>query len=1121
MEDPLDIIDELRKEDQLGKLKHSKNRAFEQCETLPEECPDNSDGTSMIFEDLDVSQVCNDGVNQDEDFLKNKSVDVNELLFQNSSDILFFVDKVGRFTKVNKASIHFSGFSEDELIGKRFWKLPGVFSKNNFPAYLAVFKNTLKGKSTKDFVNELFDKKGKKHVISFSTYPIRTGGKVSSVLIIGKDITSEKEREKRFNSIIEHTSDFISINRFSLKPVYTYVSPSFQKILGYEPSELIGKNGFDYIHPEDKKKLFSLLKRYISMRAKKVAGLHQNEFVEQISYRFKDKAGQWHDVESTVNSLEDELLFISKDVTERNQIEKKYQILFEHLNEAAYLMRIPDGTYDYFNPAAKEVFGYPASEFLNNPVLIQKIIHPDFKDYFIQAWKNLLKGIVPKTYEYKIIDPDNEERWILQSNKGVFNDNGDIIAIEGICRNITSEKKAEEALKKRYESEKVISRISSWFINPLDTDTSINKALQELGQLCNVSRSYLFIVHDDKTLMSNTHEWCSDAEEPMIHELQNLPTSDFPWWMSRLNQGKSIEISDLSDIPLEGKNEKELLEQQNIKSVLVLPIIINEGLIGFIGFDKTIESYYWTEHDVRIIRVFSEILSTYYEKKNAEEQRKLSEESYKTIFNSSNDSIFLHDLHSGKILDANRTALSKFGYTKQEIMELKPGDLSTNEPPYSQKEALEWIRKAIDEGPQEFEWLSKTKNNELIWHKVTIKKVRIIGTDKILVVGRDITNRKKAEDSLKESEKKYQSLVETLNEGIWKIDKQGSTTFVNKHMADMLGYTREEMIGSSLFSFMDEQGKETAKKKLANRSKGYSEHHNFEFRKKDGKTIFVEIIATPLLDKSGKYEGSLAAVIDVTELKKAHEKLTMMNKELEKIVDERTKKIQHLLKQKDDFINQLGHDLKNPLGPFIHLLPVLKNHMTNEKDAEIVEVLQRNAKYMHNLVKRTIDLAKLNSSKTQFTFESVDLLSLLNEVIFLHNSLFKERHMIVNNAVSSGIYVTVDKLHIQEVFANLFNNAVKYSKESGTITLTANRTDKDVIISIKDNGIGISPNQLPYLFDEYYKADSSRHDFDSSGLGLSICKRIINRHGGRIWAESEGIDKGSTFYFTIPLPENQ
>jgi len=194
--------------------------------------------------------------------------------------------------------------------------------------------------------------------------------------------------------------------------------------------------------------------------------------------------------------------------------------------------------------------------------------------------------------------------------------------------------------------------------------------------------------------------------------------------------------------------------------------------------------------------------------------------------------------------------------------------------------------------------------------------------------------------------------------------------------------------------------------------------------------------------------------------------------------------------------------------------------MKTEKDAEIVEVLQRNAKYMLNLVKRTIELAKLNSSKTKFDFESVDLSDLIDEVLYANSSLFDESNIKVNNTISSRIPTRVDTLHIQEVFTNLFNNAVKYTNGPGKIFIDAKQNDDYVLISVKDTGIGISKDQLPCLFDEYFKADPSRHDFDSSGLGLPICKRIIQRHKGRIWAESEGLGKGSTFYFTLPLSDD-
>lgn len=257
------------------------------------------------------------------------------------------------------------------------------------------------------------------------------------------------------------------------------------------------------------------------------------------------------------------------------------------------------------------------------------------------------------------------------------------------------------------------------------------------------------------------------------------------------------------------------------------------------------------------------------------------------------------------------------------------------------------------------------------------------------------------------------------------------------------------------------------------------------------------------------------------ELQYAHENLKKLNKELDKKVEQRTAQVNHLLKQKDDFINQLGHDLKNPLGPFITLLPILRKHVSNKKDKRMVEVLDRNARYMQNLVKKTIELAKLNSDKTVFNFEYITLAAIVDDVLFSNTSLFDEHEITVDNRIPSDLRVEIDTVHIMEVFSNIFTNAVKYSEGPGNIIVDAKEKDNYLIVSVEDTGIGISSDQIEYLFDEYYKTDESRHDFESSGLGLPICKSIVEKHGGHIWAESKGLGKGSTFYFTLPLRQQK
>jgi signal transduction histidine kinase/HAMP domain-containing protein len=254
----------------------------------------------------------------------------------------------------------------------------------------------------------------------------------------------------------------------------------------------------------------------------------------------------------------------------------------------------------------------------------------------------------------------------------------------------------------------------------------------------------------------------------------------------------------------------------------------------------------------------------------------------------------------------------------------------------------------------------------------------------------------------------------------------------------------------------------------------------------------------------------------LTELRHTKFDLEQLNETLEQKVIDRTEEVQSLLKQKDEFIGQLGHDLKNPLGPLIQLLPIIEKQEQDTKKKEILVIVNRNVVYMKNLVTKTLELARLNSPNTKFNYELISIKEELNSILNSNRFIFDEKNMKINDNITDNLIVYADKLRIEELFTNLLNNAVKYSENDGTITINAEKKDHEILFSVQDEGIGMTSEQIERMFDEFYKADSSRHDFDSSGLGMSIAKRIVEKHGGRIWVESNGLGKGSTFYFTIP-----
>jgi len=200
---------------------------------------------------------------------------------------------------------------------------------------------------------------------------------------------------------------------------------------------------------------------------------------------------------------------------------------------------------------------------------------------------------------------------------------------------------------------------------------------------------------------------------------------------------------------------------------------------------------------------------------------------------------------------------------------------------------------------------------------------------------------------------------------------------------------------------------------------------------------------------------------------------------------------------------------------------MIKEEVKYINDKLQCEIGIRNVNYIKNLVTNTLKIAELNSPNIEFSSDTLNLRKIIIDVLNDKSRVFEEKNINFKNNVDKKINVIGDKLRLMELFDNLISNAVKYTPKGGSVTIDAKQDKKFVTVSIKDTGIGLAKNQIPRIFDEFYKVDTSRHEMDSSGLGLSICKRIVEKHNGKIWVESQGKGKGSTFYFTLKNSENK
>ena len=255
-------------------------------------------------------------------------------------------------------------------------------------------------------------------------------------------------------------------------------------------------------------------------------------------------------------------------------------------------------------------------------------------------------------------------------------------------------------------------------------------------------------------------------------------------------------------------------------------------------------------------------------------------------------------------------------------------------------------------------------------------------------------------------------------------------------------------------------------------------------------------------------------------LKETEDRLNELNRNLEQRVIDRTVEVNRLLRNKTRFIDNLSHDLGTPLTPIISLLPIVKESVSDPKLKEMLVTCIRNAEYIRRVVNNTREIAEL--STTDLLLKKENLFEILEQLIKKYESIFKTCNIKIKNNIGQDVLVKTEKNRLLQLFDHITSNAVNSMLENdgGTLTFESKPITREtgifIQVSVTDTGIGLTREQIDHIFDEFYKADDSRHKLDSTGLGLTICRNIVEKHGGKIWADSHGKGTGVTIYFTIP-----
>lgn len=371
------------------------------------------------------------------------------------------------------------------------------------------------------------------------------------------------------------------------------------------------------------------------------------------------------------------------------------------------------------------------------------------------------------------------------------------------------------------------------------------------------------------------------------------------------------------------------------------------------------------------------------------------------------------------------------------------------------------------------------------------------------------------EREIQESRIGYKRIVETAQEGIWETDKNFNTVFVNARMAEMLGYTVEEILSAPAKSFISQEAIPQVSEIQQRRSRGVREQFEMPFRRKDGSEIITLISSAPYINEDGEYQGALAMLADITERKRADEQVRRLNTELEERVAARTAQLTAVNRELEAFSYSVSHDLRAPLRALDGFSQILVEDYSDRLDEEGLKYLHRiraGSQRMGQLIDSLLQLSRL--TRVEMQNERVNLSEIAKSIRTDLTELYPERK--IDFRIENDLIVSGDERLLRAAVTNLLNNAWKFTGTRTNPCIEFGRTQQsgETVYFVRDNGVGFDMTYANKLFGAFQRLHGF-DEFEGTGIGLATVERIIHRHRGRIWADA-AVDHGATFYFTVP-----
>jgi PAS domain S-box-containing protein len=517
-------------------------------------------------------------------------------------------------------------------------------------------------------------------------------------------------------------------------------------------------------------------------------------------------------------------------------------------------------------------------------------------------------------------------------------------------------------------------------------------------------------------------------------------------------------------------------------------------------------------------RYFTGIVRDITDRKRAEEELRQAEERMRSVVNHVIDGIITID-ERGRIESFNPAAEKLFGYAAGEVIGRNVKVLMP-EPYHGEHDG--YIANYLRTGRAKIigigrEVVGQRKDGSTFPMELAVSTFHIGPHRYFTGIVRDITDRKRAEEDLRESEERFRLLVEGVQDcAIFLLDPDGRVASWNRGAERIKGYAAGEIIGTHFSVFYTAEGVAAGhpQRELAEAlAKQSCEEEGWRVRR-DGSRFWANVIISVLRDDTGSLRGFVKVTRDVTERKR-----------LEQELRERLEDLAEADRQKNEFLAMLAHELRNPLAPMRNALRLMK--MPGANGALVNQARDMMERQMHQLVRLVddlLDVSRIIRGKIELRTEPVDLAVAVSRAVETIQPVVESQgHQLTVSLPEQAVWVEGDLIRLSQVIANLLTNAAKYTDKAGRISVELEREGEEVLVRVRDTGVGIPPELQPRVFDLFVQGDRSlARSQGGLGIGLTLVKRLVEMHGGSVTVASAGAGQGSEFTVRlVALPERQ